>query len=278
MRITFTRFAALSMLLGNCWLAPRVGAEPPANSKQPPAAASPKDRAQEELDQYKREERENPKFPKPNEVVSIEAETYGHPLRPLAPDIKPFLVPKKYYGKLLGFFRHAELDKEPAPFDDELGTMLIVSEDQGYVRICWFWEVPYQRLHFSYRGMRYRSTGERFGKDESMTVNGYVRWIHQIEVLHEDGGPEPGSRPYIEEDTNSTAPVAGGTGADPASAKDAAERNLPAKRKKTMAETEQWLNGAKQDYGRKTKNGSDRKEQARMEKEIDAQLAKERGR
>jgi hypothetical protein len=124
------------MLVGNCWFASHVGAEPPANSKHAPATAAAKDSAQEELDRYVRKERENPKFPEPDEVVSIEAEPYGHPMRPLAPDIKPFLIPKKYYGKLLGFFRHAELDKEPDSFDDELGTILIVSERQGYVRIC----------------------------------------------------------------------------------------------------------------------------------------------
>jgi hypothetical protein len=53
-----------------------------------------------------------------------------------------------------------------------------------------------------------------------MTANEFVRWVHQTEALHEDGGKEPGSRPYIDEDTSSAAPSSGGTGAHPASARD----------------------------------------------------------
>jgi hypothetical protein len=232
MRLTFARLATLSMLLGNCWFSLHAGAEPPASAKKPSAPAAARDWLREELGPYWRKERENPKFPEPNEVASIEAEAYGHPMRPYAPDIKPFAVPKKYYGKLLNFFRHAELDEEPDPSENEVGTMLIFAEGCGYVRVCWFWGRPYGRLHFSYRGIRYRATGARFAKDEIPAMDVYVRWIHQIEVLHEDGGVEPCSRPYIDEDTNSTAPVVGGTGAHPAPAPDAAGRAPPAQGKK----------------------------------------------
>jgi hypothetical protein len=39
--------------------------------------------------------------------------------------------------------------------------------------------------------MRYRATGARFAKDETLAVDSLVRRIYQVEVLHKDGNSEP---------------------------------------------------------------------------------------
>jgi hypothetical protein len=39
--------------------------------------------------------------------------------------------------------------------------------------------------------MRYRATGKRFAKDETLEVDAFVRRINRIEVFHEDGKSVP---------------------------------------------------------------------------------------
>ncbi len=126
--------------------------------------------------------------PPPEQIDSIIAEAYGHPL-PIE-DVRPFVIPKKYHEKLLKYFREAELDKSPWQ-DDELGTIRIRFVGGTSIRICWFWAGQGCRLHFSYYGMRYVATGKRFAKDETLEVDAFVRRINRIEVFHEDGNSVP---------------------------------------------------------------------------------------
>jgi len=180
----------------------RTGADPPvADASRPATTAAPEDREWQGLERQWQEAREKPEIPKPKDVLSIVAETYCHPMAAFAPDIKPFTIPEKYYGDLLDFFRRAELDKEADPFAPELGTMRISVVGRGDVRICWFWERQGARLHYSYRGIRYRSTGQRFAYDETLTVDGFVGWINEVAIAHVNGGPEPRRPPAAKRPT-----------------------------------------------------------------------------
>ena len=72
------------------------------------------------------------------------------------------------------------------------------------------------------------------------------------------------------------AAVGVGAGGTSGAAEANARRDLLTKLNKIVDETRQWQENAQDDYDKKTGNGSLPGEQSRMEKEIDAQLAKER--
>ena len=112
-------------------------------------------------------------------VESIEeviAEAYGHPLA--AKDVGPFKVPKTKWESILRHFRQSEPHDSAWPKDCELGTVRLVLKGGRVIRLCWFWLGKQARLSFSCGGIRYRSVGERFASDETLTLDALVREIH----------------------------------------------------------------------------------------------------
>jgi hypothetical protein len=143
----------------------------------------------EDIERMRQQSWKKPKYLEPENIESITAEAYSHFL-PVA-DVPPFVVPKKYYGDLLKHFQDAELDKIADPLNEELGTIRMGLVGGRSIRICWFWSGQGDRLCFSWCGMRYRATGDRFAKDETLAIDSLVRRIYRIEVMHEDGKSEP---------------------------------------------------------------------------------------
>jgi hypothetical protein len=143
----------------------------------------------EGAERVRQESWKKPRIPGPKDIESITAEAYSNIL-PVA-DVPPFVLPKKYYSDLLHHFRDAEPDRIASTVSEELGTIRIALVGGRSVRICWFWSGQGDRLCFSWCGMRYRATGARFAKDETLAVDSLVRRIYQVEVLHKDGNSEP---------------------------------------------------------------------------------------
>jgi len=122
----------------------------------------------------------HPKIPVAADVKRMTAEGYNHFFYPNVPNIDPFDVPPEYYEELLRFFRNAELDEDvPSVRSFELGSLRILTKDGETIRICWFWAGQYSRLEFSWKGIRYRSKGNPFSDDETVTVDIKVREIHE---------------------------------------------------------------------------------------------------
>lgn len=109
-------------------------------------------------------------------VKKMTAESYGHPLN--AADIGPFVVPSTEYERILKHFSESELDASAWPGDIEMGSIRVVLRGGSSVRYCWFWLGKKGRLSFSCGGVRYRSIGERFADDETMSLDALVREIH----------------------------------------------------------------------------------------------------
>ncbi len=117
--------------------------------------------------------------PDAKSVDEMIAESYGHPLSPIARDIGPFVVPRTEYENILKHFRASEIDRSAWPDDREMGTVRLVLSGGTTIRYCWFWLGKKNRLGFSYGGVRYISVGERFADDETLALDAVVREIHE---------------------------------------------------------------------------------------------------
>lgn len=118
-----------------------------------------------------------PPIPELDAIESISAESYGHPF--LLGDTGSFVVPRARSERLLAWFRGATIDTAAWCEDDELGTMRIKLVGGRAIRICWFWAGHGAHLSFSCGGIRYRRTGPKESKDETLAFDAAVRLIHE---------------------------------------------------------------------------------------------------
>jgi hypothetical protein len=144
-----------------------------------------------------------PPIPEVEAIESIVAEAYSHPL-PIA-DVKPFNIPKKDWHNLLAYLRQAERDDSRWPPQEEIGSARIVLVGGRSVRICWFWHGQGGRLSFTCDGLRYTTVGERFAKDETLTLDASVRKVYNREVLHTDERSAPFSFSKTNEEMSQTS-------------------------------------------------------------------------
>ncbi len=120
------------------------------------------------------------RLPKVDEITSMVAEAYCHPLG--GRDIPQFEVPRELYAEVLKHFEESRYDEEVGVRLDgcEIGSIRMKLE-YGCVRICWFMVGSKARLHFSCDGRRYVHVGKRFANDENLTMYQYIARMHDAE-------------------------------------------------------------------------------------------------
>jgi hypothetical protein len=123
---------------------------------------------------------DRPRIPAADQVARMRAEAYAHPFSPSMHDIGPFDVPPERYDDILRYFRIASLDRRaPSAMPQEIGTILVTTKNNAMFRICWFWEGKGTRLAFSWSGVRYCATGDRFAFDETLFLDRVLRHIYE---------------------------------------------------------------------------------------------------
>lgn len=128
----------------------------------------------------KKELSEEPFIPEAASIEKMTIEVYDHPLPPF-PDIGPFEVPREHYDKILDFFRHpAQRDDIASKVDNqELGTARLLLPGRRSVRLCWFYIGNDPHFSFSCAGVRYRTTGAKFTKDQAVALDTMIREIYK---------------------------------------------------------------------------------------------------
>jgi hypothetical protein len=122
---------------------------------------------------------EHPEFFHADDLESATAENYRHPLWPFVADVPPFAIPNGDYDRILAYIRKCELDPKPWAHEQEQGTVRFIYKGGYSARLCWFWTGQGGRLVFTWAGIRYRTTGEKFAEDETLAFDAMIRKISE---------------------------------------------------------------------------------------------------
>ena len=107
------------------------------------------------------------------------AECYAHVLSPFIKDTPRFTVPRQDYERVLSYFSDSELDSEPWPEDQELGTIRFIFKSGRGIRTCWFWGGHKGPMTFTWAGIRYKTAFVNLSDDATLLFDSAMRDIYE---------------------------------------------------------------------------------------------------